>query len=421
MDANGNALCGLELHYNNVLTGRNGEVSEELGRYGIPLPNGKRTVVPKIDGEDIIISIDIGLQEYVESELAYYAALGNTRKGSILVQDGTTGEIYAAASLPLYNRETVSAEEIADGAMTAESITRAFEPGSTMKAVAAVAALEAGVIGVSETFHVPSRMVVDEYIIKDWYDRNDEQMNLRQILANSSNIGMALVGNRLSNQQLFDYYYRAGFYQPTHVDYVGLNGQGEPLYLSDAMDSNTGQYLSIADKPYLWSNILAANLTFGQGLSVTALQMAAFYGALANDGVRAEPHFLLARPQSFEQPSYPSERIMSSQTAETMTDLLESVMTVGTGTPAAVTGYRIAGKTGTAEKSDSNGYYGSVIQSMIGYFIDSDCDLVVMTTMDDSGLVGGAVAAKPLFASTMEYVANRYWVKRNDDIGSGHR
>jgi cell division protein FtsI (penicillin-binding protein 3) len=413
----GVAICGLELQYDAILKGRDGQISVERGRDGTPLPNGRRTEIPKHDGEDIIISIDIGLQEYVESELARYGALGRTNEGSITIVDGSTGEIYAAASLPLYNRHEVTTEEIELGAMSLKGIVVPYEPGSTMKGVTAAAALEGGVVSTSDVFWVPNRMTIDGYTIKDWYPRYDEYMDLRHILAQSSNIGMTMVAQQLGNRAMFDFFYQAGFYQPAHVDYVGLSGIGEPTYLTDAVDPITGAYLSIADKPELWSSIHAANLSFGQGLYVTALQMAVYYGALATGGERTDPHFLIDRPQGSGLQNYRTIRIMSPETADTMTDLLESVLTEGTGTYAAVPGYRIAGKTGTAEVASARGGYSDqVVQSMVGYFADSDCNLVCMVTMQDSGLVGNAVAPKPLFASAMEYIANRYWVEPN---GSG--
>ena len=416
----GVAICGLELQYDAILKGRDGQISVERGRDGTPLPNGRRTETPKHDGEDIIISIDIGLQEYVESELAHYGALGKTNEGSITIVDGSTGEIYAAASLPLYNRQEVTTEEIELGAMSLKGIVVPYEPGSTMKGVTAAAALEGGAVSTSDVFWVPNRLTIDGYTIKDWYARYDEYMDLRHILAQSSNIGMTLVAQQLGNRAMFDFFYQAGFYQPAHVDYVGLSGIGEPTYLTDAIDPNTGAYLSTADKPELWSSIHAANLSFGQGLYVTALQMAVFYGALATGGERTDPHFLIDRPQGSGVQSYRTFRIMSPETADTMTNLLESVLTEGTGTYAAVAGYRIAGKTGTAEMASAQGGYSDqVVQSMVGYFADSDCNLVCMVTMQDSGLVGNAVAPKPLFASAMEYIANRYWVEPNDSVRDG--
>ncbi|MCL2137294.1 MAG: penicillin-binding protein 2 [Coriobacteriia bacterium] len=407
-------ICGLEMQYDQILSGREGEIMVELGRDGTPLPNGKRTEVPKIDGEDIIISIDIGLQEFVESELRTYGELGSSETGSVTIVDGATGEIYAAASLPLYDRENVTSEEIELGAMSLRGLIYPYEPGSTMKAVTAAGALEAGVVSVDDVFYVPNRLQISGFTIKDWYDRYDENMDLRYMLANSSNIGITLVSQRLGKQGLFDYFFKAGFYQPAHVDYVGLDGTGEPLYISNMKDPVTGAYLSTADKPDYWTDIHAANLSFGQGLHVTALQMAAFYGSFTNRGVLCEPHFLIDRPQSSSPLDYYTYEIMSPETADIMTDLLESVMTEGTGVLASVPGYRIAGKTGTAEKATEYGYTGDVTQSMVGYFIESDCKLVVMVAMDDSELVGAAVAPKPLFASAMEYIANRYWVVPND-------
>ena len=414
VNSDNQGISGIELQYNNILAGQNGVIIQEQGRDGTPLPNGSRIEQPKIDGENIIISIDIDLQEYVESELVTYAELGSVSAGSVMLVDGASGEIYAAASLPLYDRENLTEADIIAGAMSLGCIVTPYEPGSTMKAVTAAAALEAGVINTEEVLYIPSRLGVDSYQIKDWYEHSDLDMNLRDILAKSSNIGITLIGQRLGKQGLYDYFYQAGFYQPTHVDYLGLDGVGEPLYVTDSIDPLTGDYLSIADKPELWSNILMANLTFGQGLHVTPLQIASFYGAVNNDGVRTDPHFLISRPQSSSELQYRSTRIMSSETATTLNDLLESVMTDGTGQAGQVAGYRMAGKTGTAEiASPQGGYSDEVCHSIVGYFVDCDIDLVCIVTMDNSQPVGDTVASKPLFSSVMEYVANRYRIAPN--------
>ena len=412
LNANGHGQSGLECEYDQILAGQDGQVSVEVGYDGTPLPNGQRSETAKIDGEDIVISLDIELQDYVEQQLASYGSLGNTNNGSVTIVDGATGEIYAAASLPLYDRDTVTTEQIAAGAMSLQGLITPFEPGSTMKAVTAAGALEAGAVSTTDTFNVPDSVEIDGYRIKDWYTHPQQVMNLRDILLNSSNVGIAEVGALLGRQGLFDYFFRAGFYQPTHVDYVGLDGVGEPVYLTDRRDPTSNEYVSIADKPQLWSNVHFADLCFGQGLEVTALSMASFYGAIANDGLRYDPHFLIARPQHPELVKFNSTQIMSSATAATLTDLLESVITEGTGKPAAVPGYRIAGKTGTAEVAGPDGTYtGHVVQSMVGYFMNSPCKLVCMVSMSDAGLVGAGVAPKPLFASLMSYMANRYMVE----------
>ena len=411
VDSEGHGICGLELQYDAILAGKDGVVSVEVGYDGTPLPNGKREEDPKVDGANILISIDIDLQEYLESELSRIGELGAVEFGSATVLDGASGEIYATASLPLYDRENITTEQIIAGAMNLRSITVPYEPGSTMKGVTCAAVLEAGVFDTSEWIYVPASLSVDGYRVRDYYDRSDQEMDLRTIMLNSSNVGMSLVAQRLGKQGLFDYFYQAGFYQPSHVDYQGLSGVGEPVFLNDGIDAS-GAYVSIADKPYLWSDILFSNLTFGQGLMVTALQMTSYYGAIANDGMLYQPHFLINLPQSSEPIDYQPRRIMTEATADTMVDLLESVVTDGTGMPAQIPGYRVAGKTGTAEKaSETGGYSDQVIQSMVGFFIDGDCDLVCMVTTDDAGMVGGAVASKAIFVSIMEYMANRYRVE----------
>ncbi|MCL1879707.1 MAG: penicillin-binding protein 2 [Actinomycetia bacterium] len=395
----GHGLSGLEKEYDSILSGQDGVVYEEVSGDGVPLPNGEQNVKQVgRDGDSITVSLDIEVQQSVESLLAKYGKLGKAKAGNVVLIDGGSGEIYAAASLPLLDRDNITAEDVQAGAINLQGITRGYEPGSTMKSVATAALLENGAVKLSKRILVPDNRFIDGYPVGDWYDHPAQMMDLRAILEHSSNVGISMLCESLSKEQLYDYYCKAGFYSPTGVDYVG-DGLKEP----DVYD-----YVPLEQ----WSAVRLANVTFGQGLYVTSLQMASFYGAIANDGVRCQPHFLISSTSANAPVLTSSKRIMSSATASTMTDLLKSVVTDGTGKPAAVHGYSVAGKTGTAEVANPNGggYSGNIIGSMVGYFANSDCKLVCMTSMDDPEIVGVAVAPKPLFAAIMGYVANRYMV-----------
>lgn len=359
-DADGNGISGLELYYDDILRGTPGHLSYEQGAYGIPIPGGVTEDTPSVDGTDIVISIDIQLQDYLEQRLEQASTECLCDSTTSIVMDAETGEIYAAASLPLLDPN--DRENIEEGATTVRSITGAIEPGSIFKSVSTMAILEEGAMAPDDTLFCPAYLQADDYWISDAHERGDETMSLRQILDNSSNVGISLaVESSIGFESLYDHILSYNLDELTGIDYPG-----EALgYLTPQED---------------WSLIQSYNVTFGQGVSVTPIQMVRFYGALANGGVEATPHFLVSKPQTGETPEYATEQVIDNQEAlDTMTSMLQSVVTDGTGTAAAVEGFQVAGKTSTAEIYDEeNGGYKDGVYNMafVGFVPDASTSLV---------------------------------------------
>jgi len=398
VDSEGVGVSGLELTYNSVLCGSNGSISTEWAQGGVPIPGVAVERVDPVDGEDIIISIDIDFQAYVESELLRAGEEGNCNNANTLVLDSGTGEIYAAASLPLYDRENLNEEAVEQGAMVLKGVTTAYEPGSTFKIPTAVTALELGVVTPEEELFVPAYLPFYSdgfylHSISDAHQRGDEIMSFAGIIKQSSNVGASLIKERIDNYTFESYLRTFGFGGATHIDYPGESFG----VLAPAED---------------WGLVQAANISFGQGVSVSSLQLVSFYGAIVNDGIRVQPHFLLERPQAQTSLTYKSERLMSSETAGQMTDIMVGVVADGTGRYAQIDGYTVAGKTGTAEKASEEGGYigGEYIVSFAGFLAYSDSKLVCITSMDNP--IGATTVAPtaPLYASIMGFAAEHYMI-----------
>ncbi|MEG2517244.1 MAG: penicillin-binding protein 2 [Raoultibacter sp.] len=380
-------LSGLELYYNDILTGTPGRMVAERGEGGIPIPGGVTEDTNAVNGQDIIVSLDLGMQGYLEDRLAQGVKDLEGKGGNSVIMDGGTGEILACASLPYLNPSDRSKVEA--GATELKSITTAFEPGSIFKAVPILGVLEAGLMTPDDTLFCPAYLPADEYFVSDAHERGDETMSLRKIFANSSNVGLSLAASKLTFPVLYDKILQYNFNEETGVDYPG---------------EAAGYLLNQKN----WSTIQAYNISFGQGISVTPLQMARFYGALTNKGIECTPHFLIAKPQNNETLSYPTEDVVMNKAAiPAMTSLLESVVTDGTGKPAAIDGYSVAGKTGTAEYADDTGGYvkGFYNISFIGYMPHSNSQLVCFVGATE---VPGDRSTAAVFKDIMAFAIDRY-------------
>jgi cell division protein FtsI (penicillin-binding protein 3) len=403
VDVENKGLFGLEQMYDSVLRGTDGKLSTEYSLRiderplsGQPIPGSTREEVAPIDGQDIIISLDIDLQQYAEAELARIGAERETENGSVLMLDGATGEIYTTASLPLLDRDNLTSEVIEKGATTLKSICLTYEPGSIFKPLTAAAVLEEGAMSTEEELFVPAWRTLSEYTFTDSHERPDATMSLRTIISESSNVGISLVKDRISDETYDSHLRLYGIGQPTHVDFPG-------------------EGIGILASWNEWSDIQTANISFGQGVSVSPLQMASFYGAVANDGIKCQPHFLIDRPQASGRTEFSgkSERIMRPETAKDLTSMLTTVVAEGTGRTAQIEGYSVAGKTGTAQKASPDGGYlpDNYIVSFVGFLADSQSGLVCITSMDNPIGAESNAPTGPLFASIMQFVANRYLIE----------
>lgn len=356
-NVDGEGITGLELQYDDVLSGTPGTYSAERGQNGIPIPGGVHEETPAVDGQDIMISIDIQLQEYVEERLEQGAKDISAEGGTAVVMDGGTGEIYAAATLPYLNPADMSTVE--EGADQLKAVTQAYEPGSVFKTVSTMALLETDSMKPDDTLFCPAVIEADGYKVSDSHERDDATFTLREILDQSSNVGISLSVEKMGFDKLYDHIKTYNLNEPTGVDYPGeASGTLQPF-----------------DK---WARITGYNVSFGQGIAVTPLQITRFYGALVNDGVEVTPHFLINLPQTGETPTYATEDVIENKSAiPTMVDMLKTVVTDGTGKPAQIEGFSVAGKTSTAEVAEGGKYKEDVYNlCFTGFLADSSSQLV---------------------------------------------
>ena len=393
-------ISGLELYYNDILSGEPGYTRVEQGSDGTPIPGGERDTKAAVNGEDLIISIDIELQQYVEERLTADQKGITANGGSAIVMDGGTGEIYAAASLPLLN--PADRTEMEADAPKLKCVTDLFEPGSIFKSVSSMAILESGTMTPDSELFCPAYIEADGYVITDAHERADATFTLRQIMDQSSNIGISLatenatVGDVSGFQNLYNKINEYNLHTKTGVDYPG-EGEVGTEYL--------GNLPSFKD----WGKVTAYNISFGQGMSLTPLQITRFYGALVNDGVEATPHFLLSKPQTGEVMEYESEEVIKDKGAiEDLTSMLKTVVTDGTGKQAAIEGFNVAGKTSTAEIYDEvNGGYMKGVYNLAftGFLADSSSQLVCFVGANEVPTDG---VVTPIFKDIMATAIDRF-------------
>ncbi|MBQ9002748.1 MAG: penicillin-binding protein 2 [Eggerthellaceae bacterium] len=382
-------ICGLEMFYDTTLSGTAGYYEAEVGADGTPIPGGVHESKRAVEGQDIIVSLDIEFQEELERDLKNGVKRVGVNSGSAVVMDAKTGEIYAAASSPFFNPADRS--EVPEGSMQLKAATNLFEPGSIFKTVSATAILEEGTMTPDTEVDCPSYLEADGYIVSDAWYRGEEKMTLRDIINRSSNVGISLsVENNLGFQKLYDAIVKYRLNTLTGIDYPG---------------EQVGYLL---DFDY-WSRVQGYNATFGQGLSVNAFQMLAFYGALMNDGVSTTPHFLMRKPQTNETPTWETHQIIDNKDAiAPMKSMLQTVVTDGTATDAEIEGYKLAGKTSTAEIFDeeNGGYRLDVYNIAFAGFIDeSTSNFVCFCGADE---VPGDRKVTTMFHDIMYDAINRY-------------
>lgn len=387
-DVDGNGLTGLELYYDDLLSGTDGSMSIEHGLYGHPIVGGLHENEKAVDGQDIVISIDAEMQEYLENRLEQCVSDIEGKGGNAIVYDAATGDILAMASYPLI--DPGDRDSYVDEGMSLSGITTAFEPGSVFKTVSMTAVLEEMDVDPDETtVFCPAALPADEYYVTDAHSRGDETMSLRTIMEQSSNVGMSLMAKQLGFNELYNKIVEYNLTETTGVDYPGESAG----YLSD---------------PSTWSTIQSYNVSFGQGVMVTPLQVTRFYGALVNDGVECTPHFLLSKPHTGETETYPTEKVIQNTDAiAPMTSMLQSVVSEGTGTTAQIAGFSPAGKTGTAEFVGDDGQYreDSYNISFVGYLPDTNSDLVCFVGVTE---VPGDRLTAPAFKDIMAFAINHY-------------
>lgn len=375
-------LAGLESYYDDVLAGTPGVVLGERDPQGRPIPGGIQKAIEPVHGKDVVLTVDKDIQYQAQVEIAKAVKKWNAKSGSVVIMNPKNGEIYAMATAPGFNPNEYG--DAKASAIRNKPITDAYEPGSTAKCLTASAVIERGLYTPKSKFSLPSTIRVGDRTIHESHGRAAVRWSLTKIVTNSSNVGTVKLGLKLGKKGLYDSFASFGLTEKTGVDFPGEAKGWLPPVES-------------------WSASSIGNIPFGQGVSVTPLQLVRAVGAIANEGELVTPHFLLDVPQVPDlAPSWPTKRAISAKTADSVTDMLGAVVSEGTGKAAAVPGYTVAGKTGTAQKAEPGGRgytRGKYVGSFIGYLPAEDPQVVVCVTLDEprNAIYGGTVAA-PTFS-----------------------
>ncbi len=393
-------LAGIEKQYDSTLAGTAGRIVAERDPKGHLIPGSIVTSVDPVDGQDIYLTIDKDIQNQAEIELARAVKKFAAKGGTVVVLDPTNGEILAIASTPSFDPNDYKAAS-ADS-MRAKAITDVYEPGSTMKAMTAASVIDKGLFTPESMFHLPSVLRIGGRTIHEAHARGAVDYSLSQIVTKSSNIGAVKLGQALGKKVLSDYVTRFRLSRKTGVDFPGEASGWMP-------------------PPSQWSASTMGNLPFGQGLSVTPLQLARAVAAIANGGALVTPHFLARQgslPATF--PASP-EPVISKAAATATTRMLTDVVRDGTGTGAAVAHYEVAGKTGTAQKARIGGVgymKGVYVSSFVGYLPASAPRVLILVTIDSpgKGLYGGTVAA-PAFAHLARFCVDHLKIAPAPSVG----
>jgi len=392
-------LGGLEASYDDVLRGVDGSRTYEVGQGEVNLdyeiPGGYHEETAARPGSSVQLTIDSDLQFDVQRILGEQMAQASAYAGSAVVLDVRTGEVLAQASYPFYDAANpLASDPSARGDMASGMMV---DPGSIHKAIVFAACLQEGIVAPGDTVQVPSTITKGATTFTDthWHPPM-AAFTLPGILAWSSNVGTITLADRLGADKL--YQYQRAF------------GLGDPI-----SEGLPGEAAGLVQPPANWSADAHGSIPIGLGVSVTPLQMAAVYAAIANGGVYVKPHLVSAiisqDGKATPTPAAPTRQVISAENATALRNMLEAVVTApdATGRSAAIADYRVAGKTGTGKVVVDGAYPGSEVGSFIG-MAPADAPRYVVAVFAYTPGGNGGVVAGPAFSQIMEQTLLHYRV-----------
>jgi cell division protein FtsI (penicillin-binding protein 3) len=390
----GAGIEGLERTFNSELEGRPGRMVVERDPYGRVIPQGETRLDPAVPGSNIVTTIDREIQFAAEQALSRAIERTSAASGTIVVLSPETGEILAMASWPgvdLNDRSLATPD-----ALRNRAVADVYEPGSTLKAVTVAAAIDAGIVTKDTIIETPPTVTIGEFEYAD-HGRNRPSMPVADVVKRSSNVGAIEIERRLGPELHYEYLTKFGLGAPSSID-VGGERHGK------------------LDPPSEWTATSGSSIAIGYAIGTTALQMAAVYGTIANDGVWVEPYVVREIQQAdgsrlVTKPR--TRRVLSEESAATMRWMLgRVVMEEGTGRRGRMTDYTAGGKTGTSQKFDTEEgvYTEQTTASFIGMAPLDDPKIVVAIVLDSPSGTGedgvdlslGGASAAPVFAEVAQ-------------------
>lgn len=381
-------LDGVEITFDSYLKGRPGSIVVEYDARGREIPYANHKFLAPTDGNNVQLTIDAVIQQIAERELDKVMKETQAQAASIIAIAPHTGEILALANRPDYNPNRFA--DYSPKLWRNMAVSNAYEPGSTFKIITTAAALGDGVVKLSDRFFDPGSVEVQGRTIHCWKPGGHGSQSFEEVVQNSCNVGFVNVGLKLGKDPFYKYLRSFGFGQTTDID---LPGEAKGIMI------DPGQV-----KP-----INIATMAMGQSIAVTPIQLLTAVAAVANDGQLLRPQIVREirdkkgqvirefRPDSIKQ-------VVTPEVAQEVKGILEKVVEKGTGRNAYIEGFRVAGKTGTAQKVGGGGYMpGRYVASFVGFAPVDDPQVALLVIIDEPvGLYYGGQIAAPVFASAMK-------------------
>jgi cell division protein FtsI (penicillin-binding protein 3) len=395
----GEAAGGAEQLFDTVLSGQDGSATYDIGG-GNRIPLGDNTTTEPVNGDDLTLTIDRDLQWYTQRVLRQTVEDAGGASGVAVVMDTHTGELLSLADFPTYDpNETVQRDL---GKLASRAFRDVYEPGSVQKVLTAAALVDAGLVTPETKFRVPPAIESSDKVISDYFEHGVERFTMAGVIAKSSNVGTVMAAREMSARMLHRYLRKFGLGSPT-----GIPGYGESAGLLAPWQE--------------WLQIERDNVAFGQGVAVNAVQMAAAVNTIANGGVYVQPSLVKGEATTFLGQETGSDhatqrRVVSEEAAAHTRDMMEMVTDAeeGTAPSAAINGYRVAGKTGTAQmvNQECACYDGELFTVSFAGFAPADDPrftvYVVVHEPTDGG--GGGTTGGPAFRKIMSYLLQKYAV-----------
>ncbi|MDI3417563.1 peptidoglycan D,D-transpeptidase FtsI family protein [Streptomyces luteolus] len=412
VNAEGKGGGGIEAQLNEELAGKDGKITyAQSGGRRVPTAGGDEN--PATPGSDIELTIDRDIQYVAQKAIAEQVEKSKADRGYVVVQDTKTGELLALANAPGFDPANLA--EANPNALGNAALRDAYEPGSTTKLISMAAVLEENAATPGTHVTVPNRLHRGDRLFKDDIDHPTWYLTLNGVLAKSSNIGTILATQQLgktqpeANEVLYSYLRKFGIGRPTGLEFPG-------------------ETAGILAKPGDWSTSQQYTIPFGQGFSLNAVQATSVYSTVANGGVRVEPTLVRGSKgpdgRFTPSPEPEKERVVSEKTARTLSRMLQSVVDddEGTGTKAKIDGYRVAGKTGTANRVDpETGRYKGYTASFAGFAPADKPRISVYCAVQNptkGSYFGGQICA-PIYKKVMEFALKTLQVPPSGDKAPG--
>ena len=387
VNTNGDGFYGVEGYYNNMLRGKPGLQAGERSPFGEIIPLGASHFIPPLSGATLYLTVDRSIQHLIQRELEQAIKQYGAQGGSVVVLDPKTGAILGMANYPSYDPNRYSTSD--DNLFTDPTVSEQYEPGSVFKIITMAAGLDAGAVGPQGTIYDGGSIEVGGRVIYNWDRQGHGIVDMTDVLAKSLNVGVAQVAVGLGKERFYTYVKRFGFGQLTEVD-VENEGPGTLKTPRDAT----------------WHASDLGTNSFGQGIAVTPVQIASAVGAVANDGLLMKPYIvqqIVEGERTLQVKPTIVRRAISEETATTLTTMLVDALNRAN-SQALISGYQIAGKTGTAQIPVPGGYHPTLtLTSFVGYLPVDDPQVLVLVIIDRPATSKwGSDTAAPAFRRIVE-------------------